>query len=145
MGLTKKALLKLYIEEKKSLKEIALIVGINRRTVGRWLKKYNIKSRLRNQWGKNNSSWKGGRRHNSQGYVLLKRVEHPNAHVDGYILEHRLVMEKYLGRYLEKNEIIHHKNGIKDDNRLENLKIVQTKNNRGEIECPFCHKTFWIR
>jgi len=144
MGLTKKVLSQLYSEEKKSLREIALIVGVNPRTVGRWLKKYKIKSRMRDQWGKNNSRWKGGR-HFKKGYILLKRVEHPNAQVDGYIFEHRLVMEKHIGRYLEKNEIVHHMNGIKDDNRIDNLKIVQTKNNRGKIECPFCHKTFLIR
>ena len=78
-------------------------------------------SRLR--CGKANRSWKGGRISAGMGYIKVYTPGHPNASRN-YVLEHRLIMEKYLGRYLAKEEIVHHINGVKDDNRIENLAVV---------------------
>lgn len=75
--------------------------------------------------GENNSQWKGGR-YLSRGYWLMLKPDHPFCNEDGYVLEHRLVMEQYLGRYLEKWEVVHHINGIKTDNRIENLKLLNS-------------------
>ena len=60
-------------------------------------------------------------------------------------LKHRLVMEEHLGRELTNNETIHHKNGIKDDNRIENLEIVLRSAHHGKVACPYCDKTFKIK
>ena len=71
-----------------------------------------------------NGRWKGGRVMDDDGYVLLKRPDHPNANNHGYVREHRLVMETTLGRYLERGEVVHHVNEIKTDNRPENLMVL---------------------
>ena len=57
-------------------------------------------------------------------YLYLYLPKHPNATKSGYVAEHRAVVEKILGRYLKKKEVIHHINGNKHDNRLENLEVM---------------------
>ena len=73
-------------------------------------------------------AWKGGRYVSPDGYVMVYLPEESffvSMRVQGlYVREHRLVMAQYLNRCLLPWEIVHHKNGIKTDNRLENLELI---------------------
>lgn len=68
--------------------------------------------------------WKGGKSVHNEGYILIYSPKHSLKKRNGYMLEHRLVMEKHIGRYLTKDEIIHHINEKVDDNRIENLQLL---------------------
>ena len=149
---------RLYITEGKSLTEIGYICGVAFQTVGKWLKKHNIKARpfgtkgnkypkrkkrvkdpnephwrtgtklspehrknviksLEKNWvkGEKNPSWKGGTL--DHGYKVIR--------INGKkIREHRYVMEQHLGRKLTRLEQIHHINGDKLDNRIENIMVM---------------------
>ena len=74
--------------------------------------------------GELNHMWKGGRIL-LNGYVYLMRKDHPRSIGNGYVPEHVLVMEKHLGRYIPLGEDVHHINGDKQDNRIENLEVMK--------------------
>lgn len=96
-------------------------------------KRPEVRNILREQkLGSKNPRWKTGKilvysnskKDRSNPYIKVKCLDHPLKDALGYVHEHRLVMEKHLGRYLTKEEIVHHINGIKIDNRIENLRIM---------------------
>lgn len=66
------------------------------------------------------------------GYIRVLRPGHPMAGSGGYVLEHRLVMAEHLGRELLNSETVHHRNGIRDDNRLENLELWASAHRPGQ-------------
>ena len=120
-------------EEAGSVSALARTVGRTTNTVRYHLLRHGIEVRGRGykspksirHYGPDNASWKGGTYRHSQGYIYEYAPEHPEApKAKGYVLQHRLVMERHLGRTLTKNEVVHHRNEIKDDNRIENLEVT---------------------
>lgn len=75
-------------------------------------------------YGTEHYNWKGGTMI-KMGYIMEYAPDHPDANPHkGYVMQHRLVVERSLGRYLLPTELVHHINGDKQDNRLENLEIT---------------------
>ncbi len=74
------------------------------------------------------------------------RPDHPQASKKGYVPEHRLVMMELIGRFLDKDEVVHHINANRLDNRIENLQLIKRsdigKANMLNTECPKCHHIF---
>jgi HNH endonuclease len=69
-----------------------------------------------------NGAWKGGRTYHKNGYVMVRMPDHQRAS-GSYVFEHIVVIERLLGRPLQRDESVHHRNGIRDDNRPENLEL----------------------
>lgn len=168
---------KLYVDERKTMREIGDSLGVDAAAIYYHLNKFKIQTRNRydhpvsdkvranaSQLGKGMKGTKksaesrnkislsrkgyilkpsqyGGHIKDRNGYSYVYIPEHPYASSDGYVMEHRLVMESCIGRYLEKDEVIHHINGNKKDNRIENLMIMtpaehlrlHNQKRRGEI------------
>jgi len=84
--------------------------------------------------GKRGFNWKGGKIKDKSGYIQVWMPDHPNCKSAGYIHEHRLVMSELLKRPLLDSENVHHKNGIRDDNRIENLELWTSIQPSGQRE-----------
>lgn len=105
------------------------------------------KKRTHDQSGDKNPNWVGGKS-NREKYILILMTNHPNTDNRGYVAEHRLVMEEHLGRYLTKDEIVHHINHNQQDNHIENLQLMTPSEHtlyhnaerRKEIDKRLCYK-----
>ncbi len=101
-------------------------------------------SDLRYRRGPNNHRWTGGRSITSEGYIQLRVTDEmrswlPEDWKSLYVMEHRLLMAKHLGRPLRKDETVHHVNGMRDDNRIENLQLRSKDHGEGQVwVCQDC-------
>ena len=84
--------------------------------------------------GAKNNRWKGGRFLHQNKYWLVLKPDHPFHDRHGYVREHRLIMEAHLARYLDPKEVVHHRNGVTTDNRLENLELFPDNATHKRIE-----------
>lgn len=153
---TKEELVELYHKQGLSLAQIGKKYGVFGTMIN--IKMHNFGISLR---GKRDTlptyqctyrkSWKGGRFTEKSGYVNIF-VDKTNPYYsmagkDGYIKEHRLVVAQHLGRPLLRSEIVHHKNGIRGDNRIENLELFPSsaKHNSLSNTCQNCELKKEIR
>ena len=97
-------------------------------TVKKKLKKHGLPKNWHSKIGfkskENNIKWNGGRSKSCK-YIKILVENHPYSHSDGYVFEHRLVMEKHLGRYLDPKEIIHHIDMNEHNNNINNLILFE--------------------
>lgn len=151
-----------YIDERKTMAQIAEEVGCSAATILNHLRRLGVETRsaadypatdaVRDAWVEIGRSGKGRRRTAAQkdaiskanrgkrkrsdyefgghekkrrdGYIAVYVPDHPNCNREGYVMKHHLVMEREIGRKLLPGEVVHHKNRIRDDNRIENLQLM---------------------
>jgi len=118
----------MYVDKDLSQREIAKLCDINQSIIHRALVRFSIPRRkFCGRSGIHCHLYKGGKSRTTQGYIHILLKGHPRTNCKNYVPEQVLVVEKHLGRYLSKENAIHHINEIKDDNRIENLYLFPSE------------------
>lgn len=120
----------------ETVAEIARSLGVSNPTVRKSLLRSGVTMRKAARRtgkaaGANNPAWRGGRRQRPDGYWMVWTPE-------GERLEHRVIMERHLGRRLEDYEIVHHRDGNKSHNDIKNLEVM-TQSDHARHHCPEMH------
>lgn len=122
-----------------SQEEIGRRYGASQIVISRVLSQSGITKEQRKRSGERSNLWKGGRINHPAGYIqLLIPDDHRFASMrngTGYVMEHRLVMAETLNRPLSSRETVHHINGIRSDNRIENLQLMSGTHAKGAAMC----------
>jgi hypothetical protein len=125
----------------KSDKQIAIEKGMTISAVGQYRRRFKIPPRPsaerakaafaarypNGRMGAEGGNWRGGRSNTGSGYVRIYSPDHPGANSNGYVYEHRLVMERTLGRYLLPGEIVDHIDRNRSNNAPENLNLQASR------------------
>lgn len=119
--------------------QLATLFGCHQTVISSILKQLNVPTRFYATSGPGSSGWRGGLSKTDGGYIL-QYVERPSPFESmitrsGYVMQHRLVMAMHLGRPLLTSESVHHINGDRTDNRIENLQLRQGKHGTGTVMC----------
>lgn len=119
--------------------QLATLFGCHQTVISSILKQLNVPTRFYASSGPGSPGWRGGLSKTDGGYVL-QYVERPSPFESmitrsGYVMQHRLVMAMHLGRPLLTSESVHHINGDRTDNRIENLQLRQGNHGTGTVMC----------
>ncbi len=143
--------------ETKSIRQVARENGCTSGAVVYFMEKYGFqddtksfsdrikdglaKSLPEGQSGSHGGHWKGGKKVTKQGYVQIYSIGHPFADGDGYVMRHRLAMEKKIGRFLRPEEVVHHVNNCKGDDRIENLELLENQGAHTKLHFEMSKRT----
>ncbi len=124
-------LYKMYVTNELSIESISKICDVCVSLIHRYLVRFEIpRRRFCGKSGIKCGKWKGGRTVTTSGYIYIYQEGHPRARKKPYapyVPEQILMVEKHLGRLLKKEEVVHHINEIKNDNRIENLYLFPSE------------------